>query len=287
MGYTPDIVFPHLGIEFSNVSRVAFSIFGFNIFWYAILIILGITAGYFTALIEAKRTGQKQEQYMDLLLVAGFSALIGLRLFFVIFNWELYRDNPLDIILGIRGGGLAIFGGIIACIIAVYVFSRMRKLNVWLVLDTCAPSFALGQVIGRWGNFFNREAFGGFTDNIFAMRIVRDQVGGPVTPEILAQTVIDRGVEYIQVHPTFLYESMWNLGVFALLTLYRPHKKFEGEIFWLYLLGYGFARFFIEGLRTDQLMLGAMPVSQMMAALIFVSAVLAISVVRLRRRMLV
>ena len=284
MDYAPDIVFPHLGIEINNLSRVAFSIFGFEIFWYAIFIVLGITAGYFTALAEAKRTGQNKEHYMDLLLVAGSSAFVGLRLFYVIFNWERYRHNPLDIIIGIRDGGLAIFGGIIACIIAIYVFSRIRKLNVWLLLDTCAPSFALGQVIGRWGNFFNREAFGGFTDNLLAMRIARNQAAGPVTPEILAHTIMDRGVEYIQVHPTFLYESLWNLGLFILLTLYRPRKKFEGEVFWLYLLGYGFARFFIESLRTDQLTFGAVPVSQMMAALVFVSAVLAITIIRLRKR---
>ena len=277
----PDIWFPHLGIELFNINRVVFSISGVSIHWYALFVISGIMAGYVTATKEAKRSGQNKDDYSDLLMVGVIAALVGLRLFYVIFNWDLYRHNPISIITGIREGGLAIFGGIIASILAVYVFSRVRKLNVWTILDTCAPSFAIGQAIGRWGNFFNREAFGGFTDNFLAMRIVRNQTNMPVTQEILDNSVIYHGVEYIQVHPTFLYESLWNLAVFALLTLYRPRKSFNGEIFWLYLLAYGFGRFFIEGLRTDQLMMGSIPISQMMAALIFVTGLVAIALQRL------
>lgn len=283
MERAPEIWFPHLGIELFNVSRVAFSIFGFQIYWYAILIITGILAAYFAALIEAKRTGQRKEDYTDLLVVGVLAAFVGLRLFYVAFTWETFRDDPLRIITGIRDGGLAIYGGIIGAIVAGCIFAKIRKLNIWLVLDTGMPTFALGQAIGRWGNFFNREAYGGFTDNIFAMRIMREQAT-VVTPELLTHSVMYRGVEYIQVHPTFLYESLWCLGLFILLTLYRPHKKFNGEVFWLYLLGYGFARFFIEGLRTDQLLLGAMPISQMVSALICAIAVLAILFVRLRKR---
>ena len=283
MERAPEIWFPHLGIEFFNVNRIAFSVFGFQIYWYAILIILGILAAYFAALIEAKRTGQRQEDYTDLLVIGVIAAFIGLRLFYVAFTWESFRDDPLRIITGIRDGGLAIFGGIIGAMAAGYVFCRIRKLNMGLVFDTGMPTFALGQAIGRWGNFFNREAYGGFTDNIFAMRIMREQAT-VVTPELLTHSVMYRGVEYIQVHPTFLYESVWCLGLFILLTLYRPRKKFNGEVFWLYLLGYGFARFFIEGLRTDQLLLGAIPVSQMIAALICVTSALVITFVRLRKR---
>lgn len=279
---TPDIWFPNLGIQISNVNRIAFSIFGFSIYWYAIFIALGVAAGYFTAIIEVKRTNQRKEDYSDILMMGFPIALVGLRLFFVIFNWELYRHDPIRIITGIREGGLAIFGGLFASIIFVYVFSRVRKLNVWTILDVGAPSFAIGQVIGRWGNFFNREAFGNFTENLFAMRIVRDQTVMPLTPDILANTIVYQGVEYIQVHPTFLYESAWNLAVFTLLTWYRPRKKFAGEVFWLYLFGYGLGRFFIESIRTDQLMLGSIPVSQAMAALIFVAAVVAITLQRLR-----
>ena len=277
----PDIWFPHLGIELFNVPRVAFTVFGVGIYWYALLIILGIGAGYFSAIAEVKRTGQRVEDYTDLLYFGIPSALVGLRLFYVVFNWDLYRDNPIRIITGLRDGGLAIFGGIIASIIVVYVLSRVRKLDVWSMLDVGAPAFAIGQVIGRWGNFLNREAFGGATDNLFAMRIIREQTTAPLTQEILDNIIIYASadnlgaVEYIQVHPTFLYESLWNLGLFILLTFYRPRKKFNGEIFWLYLLGYGFGRFFIEGLRTDQLIMAGLPVSQVMAALIFVVGLVA------------
>jgi len=272
----PDIWFPYLGIELFTVNRIAFTVFGIGIHWYALLIISGIMAGYGTAVMEAKRSGQNKEDYSDLLMVGVISAIIGLRLFYVIFNWDIYRHDPIRIATGIREGGLAIFGGIIASIIAVYVFSRVRKLNVWTILDTCAPSFAIGQAIGRWGNFVNREAFGGFTESIFAMRIVMDQTHMPLTEEIWANSVIYHGVEYIQVHPTFLYESLWSLAIFAILVAYRPKKRFNGEIFWLYLLGYGFARFFIEGLRTDQLMMGTLPISQALAAFIFAAAIAAI-----------
>ena len=273
----PDIYFPNLGIALNNVNRVAISIFGFDIYWYAIFIILGILAGYGTALMEAKRTGQRQDDYNDLLVAGTISAVIGLRLFFVAFNWDLYRHDPIRIITGFRDGGLAIFGGIIASIIVVYLFSKKRGLNFWTILDTCAPSFAIGQVIGRWGNFFNLEAFGGYTDNLFAMRLLRDQIRIYVPPELLTDAL------YIQVHPTFLYEAMWNLAVFILLTLYRPRKKFDGEVFWLYLLGYGLGRFFIEGLRVDQLLMGELPVSQLMAAIIFTVAVVALVFRRTRR----
>ena len=280
----PDIYFPHIGIEFSSISRIMVSLFGFNIYWYGILITAGIFAGYLTAQIEAKRSGQKANDYSDLLIYSVISAFVGLRLFYVAFNWELYRHNPITIITGIRSGGLAIFGGLIAAIICLYVFGRVRKIDPWLILDTCAPSFALGQAIGRWGNFFNREAFGTFTDNIFAMRLAAHQVTAPVTPEILANTFMDRGVEFIQVHPTFLYESMWSLTAFALLTLYRPRKKFAGEVFWLFLLSYGFVRFFLEMLRTDQLLAGAIPVSQLTAMLMFLVALGVITSQRLQLR---
>lgn len=279
----PDIWFPNLGIQFQNVGQIAFTVFGISIYWYALFIVSGISMGYLTASREVERTGQNPEDYMDLLFIGVIFAIIGLRLFYVAFNWELYSHDPIRIITGIRDGGLAIFGGIIAAIAAVYLIALKKKLNVWQVLDTCAPSFAIGQMIGRWGNFFNREAFGGFTDNLFAMRIIREQAQ-IVTPELLANTIIYEGVEYIQVHPTFLYESIWSLTTFVLLTLYRPNKKFNGEVFWMFLFAYGLGRFFIEGLRVDQLMMGAIPVSQLMAASIFIIGAAAIIFKRISER---
>ena len=138
--------------------------------------------------------------------------------------------------------------------------------------DTAAPSLLLGQIIGRWGNFFNREAFGGYTDNIFAMRYLKEQVHN-IAPSVLEKVVIVNGVEYIQVHPTFLYESMWNMGIFVLLFILKKKKKFDGEIFGLYLLGYACGRVWIEGLRTDQLKIANIAVSQLLSALLIVGAV--------------
>ena len=284
METTPDIWFPHLGIEIQNLNRVAISVFGFNIYWYSLLIILGALAGFFVALREAKRTGQNPEHYYELFSLGIVAAIIGLRLFFVAFNWEMYRHDPIRIITGIRTGGLAIYGGLIAVTIAVYVIARVRKVDIWLMLDTAAPSFVLGQAIGRWGNFFNREAFGGFTDSIFAMRILPSQIRVFISPELWTQTVYARGAEYIQVHPAFLYESLWNFALFAALFFYRPRKKFDGEIFWMYLLGYGFARFFIEGIRTDQLLIGGtgIAISQVLSAVAFVVAL--VMIILMRRR---
>ena len=255
----PAIVFPNLGIEIANLNRVALSVFGFQIYWYALFIIAGLMAGYFTASIEAKRTGQNVELYKDILFVGGISAFIGLRLFYVIFNWQVYSRNPIAIITGIREGGLAIIGGIIATIIATVIFARVRKADLWTMFDTGMPSFALGQVIGRWGNFFNREAFGDYTNNLFAM-------GLPVgtrnaTPLQLENTINVGGGEYFLAHPTFLYESLWNLVLFISLTVYRPRKAFKGEIFFLYLAGYGLGRALIEPLRTDQMTFGSLPIN--------------------------
>jgi len=261
----PDISFPNLGIELYNVSRTAFSVFGVSIYWYALMLTGGIFAGYGTALIEAKRTKQKTDDYSELFFFGVIASIIGSRLFYAAFRWENFSDNPLRIITGIRDGGLSVFGGILGGIIAAYTISRVRKMDFVTILDTCAPSFAIGQAIGRWGNFFNREAFGSFTDNLFAMRIAQ-------------------GAEYIQVHPTFFYESMWSLAAFAALTAYRPHKRFTGEVFWLYLVSYGFVRFFIEILRTDPLLLGTLQVSQAMAFIFFVSGIAVIALQRRRLR---
>ena len=275
----PDIYFPHLGIALEDVNRVAFSLGGINIFWYGILIATAVLAAAFFCVREVKRTGQNVDHYYELLGIGIFAAIIGLRLFYVAFNWEAYAADPIRIITGIRMGGLAIYGGIIASVVAVFAVSRWRKMDMRLVLDTCAPVFALGQAIGRWGNFINREAFGEFTNSLFAMRL---RLPGPgdgfgISASNITQCMRDNmvaayGAQYIQVHPTFLYESAWNLAVFVALTLYRPRKRFHGEIFGLYLLCYGVARFFIEGLRTDQLLLAGLPVNQLLSGGLAVGA---------------
>ena len=225
------------------------------------------------AMLEAKRTGQDPDLYVDFVIYALIFAVIGARLYYVIFSWDFYSQNPMKI-FALREGGLAIYGGIIGAVLTAVVYCRIKKKDFWLLADTAAPCLAFGQMLGRWGNFFNKEAFGGFTEGLFAMRYPLEQVRrGDLSQEILDHIVSVGGVDYIQVHPTFLYESLWNLALFSLLVLYRPRKRFGGEIFGLYLLGYGLGRVWIEGLRTDQLMLGGFAVSQLLSAALIVFAV--------------
>ena len=270
MGNMPEIWFPHLGIQIEHLSRVIFQIFGYDVYWYGVIIASGVLIALAFAIREAKRTGQNAENYVDIALFGVIFSVIGARLYYVLFSWELYIDEPLKI-FALREGGLAIYGGIIAGVITVMVYTKIKKLNFWLVADTAAPSLILGQIIGRWGNFFNREAFGGYTDNIFAMRYLKEQVNN-IAPSVLKNTITVNGTEYIQVHPTFLYESVWNIGVLIILLIMRKNKKFDGQIFGFYLLGYACGRVWIEGLRTDQLKIGHFAVSQILSAvLIFVA----------------
>lgn len=271
MGNMPEIWFPHLGIKIEHLSRVIFQIFGYDVYWYGVIIGSGVLVALALAIHEAKRTQQNPENYIDIALFGVIFSVIGARLYYVIFSWEFYASQPLKI-FALREGGLAIYGGIIAGIITVIVYTKIKKLNFWLVADTAAPSLLLGQIIGRWGNFFNREAFGGYTNNIFAMRYLKEQVHN-VSASVLEKVVTINGTEYIQVHPTFLYESMWNMGVFVLLFIMKKRKKFNGEIFGLYLLGYACGRVWIEALRTDQLKIANFAVSQLLSALLIVGAI--------------
>lgn len=258
------IRFPHLGIEIPEFDT-GFSIFGFHIAYYGVIIGIGMLVGILMAIREAKRTKQDVNDYLDLALYGIIFAIIGARLYYVIFEWSYYKEH-LSEIINLRNGGLAIYGGIIAAVIVTIVLAKRRKLSIWRMLDTGCTSLIAGQIIGRWGNFVNREAFGGYTDSLFAMQIkVEDAYY--TTSELLEKAVTVNGVDYIQVHPTFLYESLWNLGVLIFLILYRDHKKFTGEVFLMYVAGYGLGRAWIEGLRTDQLLLPGvgLPVSQLLS----------------------
>lgn len=224
----------------------------------------------------AKRTGQNPDTYFDLALIAIVCSLIGARLYYVAFRWDYYKNDLLRI-LNVREGGLAIYGGVIAAVLTVFVFSRVRKLSFGKLCDTAGLGLVLGQVIGRWGNFFNREVFGGYSDGLFAMQLPLSAVrSSDVTDELLEHTVVIADVKYIQVHPTFLYESFWNLCLLLFLIWFTKRKAFDGEVFLLYLFGYGVGRFWIESIRTDQLLIPGIgyPVSMAVAALcVIVSAV--------------
>jgi phosphatidylglycerol:prolipoprotein diacylglycerol transferase len=270
------IDFPNLGIHLKSVGT-HITIFNFDIAFYGMIIGLAIVVGLAIAVAEAKRTGQNPETYYDLVIYAVVFSIIGARTYYVVFSWDMYKDD-LKSILNIRQGGLAIYGGVIAAIITVIIFAKVKKLSAAVLFDTAGLGLVAGQAIGRWGNFFNREAFGNYTDNLFAMRLPTDAVRAKEITDLMREHMetVD-GVSYIQVHPTYLYESMWCLMILILLLLYRKHKKFDGEVFLLYLMGYGLGRVWIEGLRTDQLLLPkiGLPVSQLLAgAIVIVSAIL-------------
>lgn len=268
-----DIRFPHLGIEIENLGKTI-SIGGFSIAYYGIIISLGMLFGYFMAAWQAKRTGQNQEIYLDLALWDIVFAVIGARLYYVIFSWDYYSQN-LGEILNIRGGGLAIYGGVIAGVITTLVFSKIKKVSFFRLLDTACTGLLTGQIIGRWGNFCNREAFGGYTDSLFAMQIRQSDVNTSyITDEMLQNIITEDGASYIQVHPTFLYESAWNICVLAFILFYTKHKKYDGQLFLIYLLGYGAGRVWIEGLRTDQLLFfgTGIAVSQVLSGLLAIFA---------------
>lgn len=271
---TPEIWFPNLGIKIQHLSRVAITIFNIDIYWYAIIIVTGILCGLLLAQYEAKRTNQNPDIYWDFTIIAIFVSVICARLYYVIFSWDSYKNNLIKI-FAIREGGLAIYGGIIGGAITAIIFCKLRNIKLGVLADVAAPSLLLGQIIGRWGNFVNREAFGGYTDSLFALRYKLEQVSN-VPPSVFDKKILYNGVEYIQIQPTFLYESLWNLIIFILLMLYKKNKKFDGEIFILYLLGYSLGRVWIEGLRTDQLMLGStsIAVSQLLSAILIVITII-------------
>lgn len=266
-----EINFPNLGIYLDHVGK-NISIFGFSIAYYGIVIVTGMMIAIWIAQREAKRTGQNSEQYLDLAMIGIAAGILGARIYYVIFAWDYYKDDLLSI-FNIRQGGLAIYGGIIGACIAVVIYSRKKKQNFSLLMDTASMSIVFGQIMGRWGNFFNREAFGDYTNNLFAMQLPVSAVrANEITQKMWDHVVTVNGVEYIQVHPTFLYESLWNVGVLLFLFWFRKRKKFNGEVFLMYLIGYGLGRIWIEGLRTDQLLLPVvgLPVSQLLSGCLVV-----------------
>lgn len=249
-----DISFVHLGITIENLKN-QISVFGFSIAYYGIIIGIGMLTGIWVAQNDAKRRGQDPDIYLDFALYGIIFAIIGARLYYVIFEWDMYKDNLLQI-FNLRAGGLAIYGGVIGAVLTLIVFTRKRKVSFFSMADSGVLGLITGQIIGRWGNFFNCEAFGGYTDSLLAMRIKRSLVNeNMLNGDVLNHLIVENGVEYIQVHPTFLYESLWNLGLLMFMLWYRKRKKFDGEMLWIYLVGYGLGRFWIEGLRTDQLIL--------------------------------
>ncbi len=280
-----DIAFPNLGIFIPELPK-GITIGGFTIAFYGIIMAASMMAGLWIACLQAKRTGQNKETYMDFAIYGIIFSLIGARLYYVIFSWDAYKDDLLQI-FNTRGGGMALYGSVIAGILTAIIYCRVKKYNFFLLADTAVAGLILGQVIGRYGNFFNREAFGEYTNGLFAMRLKVSEVNPASITDMMREHMqtID-GVSYIQVHPTFLYESLWNVGVLILILVLIKKKKFNGEIFILYMVGYALGRVWIEGLRTDQLQIGStgIAVSQMLAGVIAVVGTGIWVFVRLRLR---
>jgi phosphatidylglycerol:prolipoprotein diacylglycerol transferase len=276
-----DIAFPHLGLYLRNVPQF-FSIFGFQIAFYGLFIGIGMISGILLAQKRAKKSGQDPEMYGDFAIYAIIASVIGARLFYVIFSWDFYKNDLLSI-FNIRQGGLAIYGGVIVAFADAFVYSNIKKIDPLLLLDTAVPALILGQIIGRLGNFTNREVFGEYTNSLFAMRLPIDAVRYSDISEAHFAHMAE-GVNYIQVHPTFLYEMLWNGAILTIMILYTKHKKFVGEISLIYLGGYGLGRGILEGIRTDRLTIPGtqLYVNQILAYGLFIFALCAWIVIRIR-----
>ncbi len=282
------IYFPGLGIFFNNVPS-GFSLFGVEIKFYGILIALGFMFAYIISAKEAKRTGQNEEVYLDLLLALVIPSILGARIYYILFNSDDFISEGmsfLEIVKGminLRNGGLGIYGGLMAGVITIFVFGKIKKVSPLLILDTITMGILFGQIMGRWGNFFNREAFGAFSNGITRMAIPIDHYSNSfltyltrsniITEEMMSHQEVVKGFSCITVHPTFIYEGIWNVGVLIFIFLFRKKKTFDGQIFTIYMLLYGIGRFFIEALRADSLMIGPLKISQVVAAICVVFAI--------------
>lgn len=280
-----DVNFPHLGIELHNLP-MGVEVFGFKIAFYGAIIAFAMVIGYLVAESQAKRFEQSVEKLLDFAIIAIVASVIGARIYYVIFHWETFADHPMQV-FNLRTGGLAIYGGVIVAFASVIIFCKVKKLNLGAFADVCIPGLITGQAIGRWGNFFNKEAFGKYTDGPFAMQVEKAVVDAEyrMTEEMLhlrypeqpkaVENILEQvekavtidGTTFIQAHPTFLYESLWNFAILAFMILYAKKKRFDGEIIMWYMVLYGIGRFWIEGLRTDQLFLWntGIPVSQLVS----------------------
>lgn len=233
------VSFPGLGINGLEINRTAFSIGSFNVYWYGILIAVGLLLAVLYAYFNAKRYDVDRNKLIDCVIVGIITAVIGARLYYVAFRWDSFSSDPMKI-FDVRDGGLAIYGGIIGALAGGLIVAKIKKMKFLPILDITMTGFLIGQAIGRWGNFFNQEAFGSETDSVFRM--------------ISENTVIDGRM--VAVHPCFLYESVWcALGFVLLFIVNRRYQRYHGQVFYLYLVWYGFERTIVEGLRTDSLYL--------------------------------
>ncbi|OLS34675.1 prolipoprotein diacylglyceryl transferase [Alkalihalophilus pseudofirmus] len=245
------------------LSRIFLDIGPFTIYWYGVIIGLGVFLGYILASRESVRLGMPKETFADLLLFAIPISIISARIYYVTFRWEQFADDPIRVFY-IWEGGIAIHGALIGGVLTAYVFTKRHNLSFWQLVDVAAPSILLGQAIGRWGNFMNQEVYGG--------PVTREFLEGLMLPEFIINQMYINGTYY---HPTFLYESIWNLlGVALLLYLRRVNLK-QGEIFFTYVIWYSVGRFFIEAIRLDYLLIfGVLKTAQVISIILVIGAII-------------
>ncbi|KMK77462.1 prolipoprotein diacylglyceryl transferase [Alkalihalobacillus pseudalcaliphilus] len=234
-----------------------------TIYWYGLIIMLGVVLGYFIAAKESTRTGLPKDTFADLLLFAVPIAIISARIYYVIFRWDQFADDPIRVFY-IWEGGIAIHGALIGSVLTAYFFAKRKELSFWQLADIAAPSILLGQAIGRWGNFMNQEVYGG--------EVSREFLEGLFLPEFIINQMFIKGAYY---HPTFLYESVWSLiGVAILLYLRRLNLR-QGEVFLAYVVWYSVGRFFIEGIRLDYLLIGnLLKTAQVISIILVIGAII-------------
>lgn len=250
--------------EAEALDRVFIQLGPFTIYWYGAIIAAGLFLGLYLATKEAERLKLNKDIMIDLIVIAAPVAIIFARIYYVIFEWEAYAKGPIWKVFAIWEGGIAIHGAIIGAVLATLIFARVKKQSFWQLADIAAPSLILGQAIGRWGNFMNQEAH-----------------GGPITqatyesfhqylPDFIMNQMCIEGIMY---HPTFLYESVWNIAVFILLVSLRRRNLVRGSIFLMYLISYSVGRFFIEGMRTDSLLIGGLRQAQFISVVFIIGAI--------------
>lgn len=272
------VSFPGIGIGEFTINRVAFSMFGYPIYWYGVIIAAAFLLGVGYILWRVRLFGLDADRVLDVILGGVIGGIVGARLYYVIFSWSQYKDNLLDI-FNIRSGGIAIYGGVIGGFLVGFLMCKLRRVKFLPMADLAVGGLILGQGIGRWGNFINVEAFGSNTTLLWGMK----------SPSITAYLTANQAMLAAQgitvdpamaVHPTFFYESIWCLLGFVLIVLMTKRRRFDGELTLIYAAWYGLGRAVIEGLRTDSLMWGSMRVSQVLAAVLVVVAMAVLVYVR-------
>ena len=272
---TETLSFPGLGVSF-ELNRVAFTIGNLPVYWYGIMIATGFLLGMVYVFKRSKEFGIDIDRFIDVIVVSTIGAIIGARIYYVAFKWDYYSEH-LNEVFSLRNGGIAIYGGLIGAFLVGYFMCRYKKIKVLSATDIIVGGFFIGQCIGRWGNFFNIEAFGGNTSLPWGM--TSNSIASYLASHKAELEAIGMNIDpNMPVHPTFFYESLWCLIGFIIIALYTKHRKYDGELTLMYAAIYGAERFIVEGLRTDSLMWGSLRVSQVLAGICVIICIAALIV---------